>query len=140
MPDEKVCYREIPVYKYKLAEDYEHQTALTEGPRAIGDWVVLGADGVLKLKQGYAWDGPSGPSFDTPSFMRGSLVHDALYQMMRNGLLPPERRQYADEMLRTICRTDGMNWLRAQGVYRAVRLFGAAAAEPRPDPPVVCAP
>ncbi len=72
MPDEKVCYREIPVYKYKLAEDYQHQTALTEGPQAIGDWVVLDADGGLKLKQGYAWDGPSGPSFDTPSFMCGS--------------------------------------------------------------------
>lgn len=61
------------------------------------------------------------------SFMRGSLVHDALYQLIEDGvgLLPLSDRAQADAELRRICLEDGMSsaswaWL----VYKAVRMFG----------------
>ena len=61
--------------------------------------------------------------------MRGSLVHDALYQLMRNNFISKVKwRKSADRELRKICLEDGMSFIRAWGVYQAVRLFGGKAA------------
>jgi hypothetical protein len=79
---------------------------------------------MLTIKKGYAWDGPSGPTFDTPSFMRGSLVHDALYQLICEDSLPDFFRAYADRLLYRLCREDGMSSVRAWYVYKAVEAFG----------------
>jgi hypothetical protein len=80
------------------------------------------------MKAGYAWDGPSGPTWDTDTFMRGSLVHDAMYQLMRLGCMDRVHRCYADELLRDICIEDGMWSFRAWYVYKAVRSCGESAA------------
>ena len=37
----------------------------------------------LYISKGYSWDGPSGPAIDTPDWIKASLVHDALYQLIR---------------------------------------------------------
>lgn len=84
----------------------------------------ISEDGVVTLRRGYAWDGPSGPTIDTYTFMRGSLFHDALYQLMREGVLPLSTRKHADEILRDICLEDGMSKIRAAWVYRGVRIGG----------------
>lgn len=86
------------------------------------DTAVLG---VLHIDRGYAWDGPSGPAIHTANFMRGSLVHDALYQLMREGHLAASRyRDDADKELKLTCLEDGMSSLRAWWVYHGVRLGG----------------
>jgi hypothetical protein len=91
------------------------------------------------LKKSCAWDGPSGPTIDTKGFMRGSLVHDGLYQLMRDGLLDHEEyRKDADLLLKAICLEDGMSRFRAWYVYHGVRLFAGSAATPRPRNPVEC--
>ena len=80
----------------------------------------------------------------TKDFMRGSLVHDALYQLMRDGQLDAgEWRKQADKELRRLCREDGMNPLRAAWVYAAVQLFARKAAsregsKPRHTAPKNC--
>ena len=136
-----ICYTKIRRYKYRLEEAYEYKTELTGRSTDIDDgWVVLEDDGTLKIRKRYAWDGPSGPTIDTKNFMRGSLVHDALYQLMRAGVLQQTDREYADKVLRKICRDAGMSAIRAAYVYRAVRWFSGGAAKPRPDPPTICAP
>lgn len=86
-------------------------------------------------------DGPSGPTFDTLTFMRGSLVHDALYQLMREGGLDRQMyREAADITLRQICLEDGMNPIRAWWVYQGVRLFGNPSADPANREPIEYAP
>ncbi len=77
----------------------------------------------LKVYKRYAWDGPSGPTFDTKTFMRGSLFHDALCQLIGEGLLDKKYRKYADQLLRKICLEDGMSKFRAWYVYMAVRTY-----------------
>lgn len=93
-------------------------------------WVALNEQGWLTVRRGYCWDGPSGPSVDTDSFMRGSLFHDALYQLLREGQLRDEGtdRRIADELLRDVCRADGMSRFRAWYVYRTLRMAGGKAA------------
>ena len=101
-------------------------------PRTIRTpYIGLDTTGLLRIAQRYAWDGPSGPVVHTRTFLRASLVHDALYQLMRASLLDATGyRKPADRLLRQMCRADGMSWLRAGYVYLAVRLFGAAHARP----------
>jgi hypothetical protein len=99
------------------------------------DYLSLGNDGILIIKKGYAWDGPSGPTIDTLSFMRGSLVHDALYQLMRMGKILYSHKDHADRLLQKICIDDGMSKVRAWGVYQAVKLFGGSSAKPGSEKP-----
>lgn len=116
-------------YKYQLVDQYMVLVRIIPGNFIQTDYINLGTDGQLVIKKGYAWDGPSGPTVDTATFMRGSLVHDALYQLMRMRLLENEKwRKEADKELRRICLEDGMPWLRAWWVYQGVRIGGKKAA------------
>jgi hypothetical protein len=116
-------------YKYQLAADFVVKTAVLPPQSINHDFVYLTSNGVLAIKAGYAWDGPSGPTIDTKNFMRGSLIHDALYQLMREKLLDCGWRETADKELRRFCREDGMSWIRAWWVYQGVRIGGESAAK-----------
>lgn len=82
----------------------------------------------ITVAQGYAWDGASGPAIDTHSFMRASCVHDALYQMIREGALPESARAAADANMRALAQEDGMPGIRAWWTWAGVRLFGGSSA------------
>jgi hypothetical protein len=142
----QACYRELHRYKYQLMKDYTIQTDL-KPKRKIRDelteFLSLSPEGVLFIGKFYAWDGPSGPTIDTKDFMRGSLVHDALYQLMRERVLDHKKhRKRADEILREICLEDGMCSVRAWYVYQALRIFAGSCARPRkePKPEIISAP
>lgn len=114
-------------YKYQLAADYYHYLRVPTGVYVLTDFVNL-TDDLLWVKKGYAWDGASGPTIDTPASMRGSLVHDALYQLMSEGKLGAYYRQHADAELERTCVDDGMSRIRAFVWERGVNLFGARHA------------
>lgn len=118
-------------YKYQLANDYTHELVhFGKDDQGATGFVSIN-NGHLTLKRGYAWDGPSGPTFDTKNFMRGSLVHDGLYELMRNGVLDPAiHREPADKELHSACRADGMSRFRAWYVLRAVRRGAKASSLP----------
>ena len=62
--------------------------------------------------------------------MRGSLIHDALYQLIREKRLPKDFRIVADIELKKACIADGMSKARAWYVYKSLRLMGGPAADP----------
>jgi hypothetical protein len=120
-------------FKYQLQSDYLIRLPFP-APYVVLDheFITITTDNYLLIKAGYAWDGPSGPTVDTSNFMRGSLVHDALYQLMRDGILSPLLfREDADKLLRTLCLEDGMSSIRAWWVYNGVRLGGESSTKPR---------
>lgn len=118
-------------YKYQLAEEYRLTVSVVPVQDIDTSFVKLDTRGMLSIRDGYAWDGPSGPTFDTKNFMRGSLVHDALYQLMRGRHLSKARwREEADLELKRICIEDGMSRMRAAWVHRGVRVGGGPAADP----------
>lgn len=127
-------------YKYQTVVDYTVFVAIFPKQDIETHFLILTKDGTLKIKNGYAWDGPSGPAIDSKNFMRGSLVHDALYQLIRTGLLSANVRLIADQELRKICLEDGMWRVRAWWVYRSVRWFAASAASPENKKEVLIAP
>ena len=119
-------YRSLKRYRYQLMEPYEHTVATGDASWETPFLTLL--DGELLISKGYVWDGPSGPTIDTKSFMRGSLVHDALYQLLREGAIGQELREYADRLLREMCLADGMSRFRAWYVWKSLRWFGGRAA------------
>ena len=112
-------------YKYQLVAVYSIQTLIRPKEMASNDYVCIYPNGLLTISKGYAWDGPSGPCPDVPSAMRGSLVHDALYQLIRVCGLWDGFRSFADDLLRELCIQDGMPIICADAIYEGVHLFGS---------------
>ena len=99
----------------------------------IGHPYMKLSSGFLTIRKGYAWDGASGVP-DNPDNMRASLFHDALYQLMRLGLLDRKYKDVADRLFRQICLQDGMkkNW--ADFMYNGLKALGEGATKPDKHP------
>lgn len=86
-----IHYKNLPwkwrrKYKYILIEDVTVFVGILGTPIET-EWFKLTIDGFLTIKSGYAWDGCTG-MIDTNSNMEAGLVHDCLYQMLRESLIP----------------------------------------------------
>ena len=139
MANARIRYRSG--YKYQLVEGYSVKVSIIPTDPIKIEFITLGMDGTLVIKRGYAWDGASGPAIDTRNILRGSLVHDALYQLMRDaGLSKEQWRDEADLELKRICLEDGMSRPRAWWVHRGVRLGGDPSASPESRKPIRTAP
>lgn len=120
-------------YKYELSEVYTHKT-FRKFPSV--DFISAGIpwirihDGVLTIKGRYRWDGATGAT-DTAEWLQASLVHDALYQIIREGLLPPRYRVEADSEMRDLLKKAGMSWFHRNKFWVAIRIFGKVAACPK---------
>ena len=128
-------------YKYQTKEDYAISILIYPQCNIETQFISLNTDGTLIIKKGYAWDGASGPIPDLKTVMRGSLVHDALYQLMREKKIDHDTYRYvADLTLRDICLEDGMSRLLAWIIYTGVRKFGDPFADPNDKRPLEYAP
>ena len=126
-------------FRFQLAEPYTVATPVRES--CTGNrFVMLTSDGRLIIAAGYAWDGASGPVAQNSTIIRASLVHDCLYQLMRECGLSRKWRTTADVLLRSMCIEDGMPEWQARLVYQAVRAFGAQYADGSWQRPVLVAP
>lgn len=126
-------------YRYQLAGDY-HIDLPIFGVAGGTSHTHIDGTGHLVIREGYAWDGASGPAWDSLASMRASLVHDALYQLIRGGVLEAKHKAIADAVLEKILREDGMGDLRARLWRWAVTTFGRPATRPSHEPPVLVAP
>lgn len=121
-----------PRFRYKLAETYEHAAPIAIRPPTDVDhpFMSLTTAGMLTVQSDYAWDGASGPVADSPAIMRASLLHDVLYQMIREGLVPrhfDRTRKQADALFREIAIEDGVARAKAWFLYYGLRAVGAVA-------------
>ena len=114
-------------YKYRMLTSRAVATSM-RGFRVNHKFFILNEYGLLTIKKDYMWDGPSGPTVDTASFMRSSCAHDVMFQILREELIPFERREsffkLANQDLRTVAVEDGMWRVRAWWVYNSVEYFG----------------
>lgn len=115
-------------YKHQVYSAWQTITPIVGHSAKVPGYIMLDASGLLSIESCYAWDGATG-AIDTANFMRGSLAHDALYQLMREGLLPLECRKAADDLLISLCKEDGMWPIRRAYVMAAVRAFGGIAVK-----------
>ena len=138
MTTNKIFFKEG--YKYVLAAQYGDVIPLRPASDIKTDYVTLLKNGYLAIRKGFAWDGPSGPAIDTPSALRGSMIHDAGYQILRAGLMPQSSRKDWDALYEKCCIEDGMSKIRAWVHFKALRAFGWRAADPSSENPILTAP
>ncbi len=113
-------------YKYQLKSDVIVQTNIRpKQPCIVQGYVFLGTDGELFVYRGYAWNGCT-LAVDTKHNMRASLVHDALYQLIQEGLLERGWKGTADRALHDLMVEDGSCRAIAELYLLAVDLFGDA--------------
>lgn len=126
-------------YKYQLVEDEVFDTGIQTFTIGV-NFISLDSQGKLVAHKGYAWDGPSGPTIDRKSNMRGSLGHDVLYQLMRLGLLPQSYRRVADDLIYKWWVEDGMFKLLAKVEVGFLKRMAGFAANPKSAKKVHVAP
>ncbi len=108
-------------YKYQLHKTYRDTVPIYPKQDIKTRFITLTTKGELEIRFGYAWDGASGPTYDSLDSIRGSLVHDALYQLMRMGLLDRvEWKLRVDKLFWRILLEDKMWGWRAKWWFRAV--------------------
>lgn len=124
-----ICYKKG--YKYQLTKTCTVQVDVHPLQIIETHYITLDTTGLLTISRGYAWDGSSGPTVDTESSMEASLVHDALYQLMRMGLLDRKWRECADFEYKRLCLENDMYKFRAWYQYRIVKKVAAFATDPK---------
>ena len=131
-------------YKYQTTRDYHIKLDVIpfseDGAFLPNDYGFLSPTGELVVYAGYAWNGASGPTWDTLNSMIGGLIHDVGYQLIRLGLIDPKYKEYFDQMLYDICTEDGMWEFRADYWRWAVLKFGAGSTKPSAEPKEEVAP
>jgi len=127
-------------YKYQLFYTENIQTDIIPDIYIETEYIELTIKGLLTVKEGYAWDGASGPTIDTKSSMRASLIHDAFYQLFREEKLGLHYRPEVDRLFCQICKEDGMWPWRANLWYFMVHKFALSASVPENDKEIIEAP
>lgn len=130
MTDKYIKYRSG--YKYQLAKDYHISTSIKPTADINTPFIALDMKGNLVVKTGYAWDGASGPVIDTDNNLRASLVHDALYQLMREKKISRKRHKHkADKLFQSMCKKDGVLSAIALIYYQVLRKLGNPSTDPK---------
>lgn len=127
-------------YKYQTTRDFHIKLDIVPYAHIDLPWVTMDMEGNTVIKERYAWDGASGPTWDTLNSMTGSLVHDLIYQLIRLGLIDPKYKKYGDKKLHDLCTEDGMLSARADFWRWAVLEFGAGSTKPSAEPKEEVAP
>lgn len=113
-------------YKYQIVEDYSVKVGVFPVEKITTEYLELNTAGVLTIRKGYAYDGASG-GIDSKNVMRGALVHDCLYQLLRMELIHKKHKKTADELFKKMCIQDGMSKFRAWYIFKAVDWFGKSS-------------
>jgi len=127
-------------YKYQVRKQFHIKTLIKPVKPFKLEFLEMDDKGNLWIYAGYAWNGASGPTWDTLNSIIGSLVHDAFYQMIRLGLVDLMYKESADILLHDLCTQDGMFEWRADYWEWAVKTCGMGACRPSSEPPILVAP
>ena len=96
-------------------------------------FISLNDEGLLTIREGYSWNGMTRYP-DSKNTMFSTLVHDALYQLMRVDLSKDSNenriedrskfRKGTDNLFQCHCQIKGVNCFMALMFYSAVRALG----------------
>lgn len=124
-------YKKLRSYKYQVWEKFSFELPknfdILKARR--GKYLKLSKTGLVTVDWGYRWDGASGPAIDTPNFMTPSCIHDALYQLIRDGYIAFENWRDADKYMLNECKARKMSWFRRSYVSAGLKLAGGKYAK-----------
>lgn len=152
MKESKTIYYKR-VGKYQTNRRHMFKTALRPKYEAKTGLLSLKPNGTLIIERFYSYDGPSGPTKFIANrlprwlrirflkkFMRGSLAHDALFELFRRGKLNYKWFEAANLEMKRLCKEDGMWGIRVKYTFFAVNKFAHAAAAEKNKRKILTAP
>ena len=97
--------------KYQNAKTCIYDTGILLSNEITYNNITLTKFGILYVHAGYQWNGPNIIP-DSDSSMRGSLIHDALCELLAMGLLQKHHVKRMNDIFYDVCKADGMSeWL-----------------------------
>jgi hypothetical protein len=127
--------------KYWMPYDTLPVQTPIRGVKIVDRFFRLDEDGMLWIFAGFAWNGASGPTFDTASSMGPSAVHDIFCICMRDGRLDYAVWQdIVNDFFRQQCLEDGMCVARANFWHWGVEVGDAGNPSQGPDRKILEAP
>jgi hypothetical protein len=93
-------------FKFVVFDDFSRQTNIKGFNVTLG-LTSLDENGLLSIRKNFAWDGSSAPILDFRSTLEGSCDHDALCDMVNQGLLPSYLQPIIDQVYYDVCREKG---------------------------------
>ncbi len=120
-------------YKYQLTRPYSVFTGIYPKEDIVYPFFTIKENGWLHVKEGFAWDGASGPTLDSKSSMRPSLVHDCFCQAAKDRKI--DYKEYApqyNQLFKKMCIEDGMWGIRAN-IWLAGVVIGRGGDPDIPD-------
>ena len=127
-------------YRFQTCAEYQADTGIIPPTHIKTDWIELDIYGHLNLTKGYAWNGADFPAINDKTNIAASAEHDALYQLIRLGLLPMSYKELADRRLRLRMRKAGASVFRSTYYELSVMLGGGHAVDPSAEKQVKVAP
>ncbi|MBK1876564.1 hypothetical protein [Pelagicoccus mobilis] len=123
----KRCFEIYTQPKYQIGEPYIHQLSFDSQHELEFEHIHLSGD-QLTLQSGFSWDGASGPGIDTPKVLRGTAIHDALYNLIRAGQLDIDPfKAHADSEFIKILEEDGVSKQERAIIEESVSRFGLSS-------------
>ena len=118
-------------YKHQLNEDavFDLPATFAEHAKEITTDYYTYNYPTITINRGYAWDGASGPTWDTAEAKRASLIHDVIYQMIAEDELSLKNRKAADDYFLVLLKEDSMSKIRRTLWWWAVNKFGKKPAK-----------
>ena len=107
---------------YQIKSSFHSQTCIY-GHDIDVSFCALDPKGLMLLKCGFYWNGPSG-GVDTLKTAMPSAVHDAFCELISMGYLPKECRPTADENYQRDLEKWGVITLKRKIHKWAIRIFG----------------
>ncbi|MCG8478879.1 MAG: hypothetical protein MI724_07275 [Spirochaetales bacterium] len=144
--DDYACYTKVRrIIKYQLHCDFVYHTTIDTRFSVDTAFISL-RNGTLTIRKGFLWDGPTagniwakltGNRRAKRMLMRGSLVHDALYDLIRmNKFADKDQERHvaeiADVLLRRLITEDGIPSHEAEMIDAIVERFQKLATA-RPE-------
>lgn len=142
-------------YKYILEDDVWFFTNIYLTDDFHTNKIIHYKKGWMLIMKGFGWDGPSGITHDDKYNMRGALIHDAGYYLLRHNFntiyrgrfdtfLKRVMKEDADYLLRnkkfTMLRKLFFNRIRPAYYKFAVKMFGKSSADPENKRKILIAP
>jgi hypothetical protein len=122
-------------YACQLFEKYQVRIEIKPDQDIVTPYIELTTDGRLTINKGYAWDGPTFVyklkrilKRFIKKMLRGSLIHDALYQLMREEKLSRGYKHKANLELHRACREDRLPRPLAWLVLKSMKFTGFATS------------
>lgn len=120
LPTNYIDYQEG--YKYWLRSGFKMETNIKIDEPIISEFFALESDGTLSIFPGYAWDGSTKVA-DTKSTQIASVVHDALCQMVQEGMLDKKWKEEINRIYYNLSKKGGMSRFRAALRFLGIEIF-----------------